>query len=180
MKYRQFDTDLWNREYTYGLSDKEFRAYVFLFTNERVNMCGIYRLTDRYAMFHLDINKMELEGLKKKFETDRKYFFFREWVFLPENDKHSKYSTNKYVVGKYVEEFNKIPSVVREYFLETLSLPYTPPFDLSKVSLSLNKKREMVKEIEREREKWAGTREGTRDGLELNEDIDPNSIPDNI
>jgi len=186
MNYRQIDTDFWNDEYIYYLNEREKLVFMFYFTNERVNMSGIYEMPDRLASYTLNLNKSELEEIKKKLESDRKYFFFKSWVFIPNNQKHSKYSTSKYVVKAFLNDFNKIPFDARNYFINTLKLKFTPPFDLKKITYSFSQEMEIVMEIEKEIEIEIRLETGKVPGVvknnyqPMNEDIDPDSLPNDL
>lgn len=126
MKYRQIATNIWEDSYILDLTDKEFRAFVYFFTNHKVNMVGIYELPDRMIRSTLGATLEELENIKKKFETDRKYFFHKGWVFINNFHKHNHYSSVPTVIDTYLDDFNTIPQDILHYFLVKLRLEYTP------------------------------------------------------
>ena len=180
MNYRQISTNFWNDEYIYELSDAELKAFVYFFTNDKVNKVGIYRMPFTYATYLLHLNKAEYIEIQKKFEATRKYFFYNEWVFIPNFHKHNRYSSNIHVVNSYVDEFNRIPNDVITYFLKTMNLEYIPPFDLTKINFEILKDNGNSNGNCNGNCKVSGTRVGTRDGLEHIEDVDPNLIPEDL
>lgn len=154
MNYRQFSTGFWDDKYIYDLPDHQKLLFAFYFTNEKVNMAGIYEIQDRRVLyFHKHLKENGLQQAKKKFEADSKYFFYEDWVYVANNHKNNQYSTNQYVVQSFLDEFNHIPKHVREYFFEEKALKYIPPFNLKKINYSLNEEKEMVMVIEKEKEK---------------------------
>ena len=180
MKYRQFNSHFWDDEYIYELSDREKMVFIFYFTNERVNMAGLYEMSDRKAMYYLNIEKKELEIIKKKFEIDRKYFFYQSWIYIANNHKNVSYSTSKFVIGSFVDQFNSIPYEVREYFFKTKAMKYNPPFNQQKTNYSFNKEMDMVMEKEMEMEMEISLRGSLPPSLPPRvgkEDVDPNDIP---
>lgn len=175
MKYRHINTDFWLDDYIAALSPIEKMVFAYLFTNERVNMCGIYQIPDRYITFVLGINQTVLDATKQKFESDRKYFFYKGWVMIVNNHKHVHFSTAKNIVTAYEKEFNRIPFDIKDYLFSFKGLTFIPPFDLKKIKIILNKKMEMVIEMEREMESRVGGTLG-KDTDVMNEDVDPDEI----
>lgn len=126
MKYRQIETSFWNDGYILELTSKEREFFIYLFTNDRVNMVGIYELPDRTIRATLGATLEELEAMKKKFEMDGKYHFFNGWVFVDNFFEHNKYSSAKPVVLSYIKEFNSIPQKILGRFLRNMRLFFKP------------------------------------------------------
>jgi len=126
MKYRKINTNFWDDGYILGLSDKEKLLFLYLFSNSKVNMVGIYELPDVIISSSLGASLGELEKMKKKFEADRKYFFYKGWVFVANYSEHNHYSTVTNVVNTFIKDFNLIPQEILNYFFRILKLPYTP------------------------------------------------------
>jgi len=89
-------------------------------------MVGIYELPDRIACSTLGATLEEWEKIKTKFESDRKYFFYRGWVYINNFHKHNAYSAIPNVIQTFLADFNSIPQDVLHYFLTKLGLNYTP------------------------------------------------------
>lgn len=127
MKYRQINTDFWEDNYILDLSDKEKIYFCYLFTNPRVNMVGIYEISDRIICATLGATLADLKKMQSKFEKDSKYYFYNNWVFINNFTKHNRYSSVKNVVDAFLTDFNSIPQEVLKHFLVKLKLLYTPP-----------------------------------------------------
>ena len=134
MKYRQIETNFWEDNYIITLTNLERLFFLYLFTNPKVNMCGIYELPDKIICYTLDLTLSDLGLLKAKLEKDNKFYFYRGWVFIINFSKHNMYSPAKPVVASFVKDYNNIPSYIKQYFLIDLYLPYEFPIkDADKV-----------------------------------------------
>ena len=136
MKYRQIKTDFWQDGYISELTDKEKLFFIYLFTNDRVNMCGIYELPDKFMLPTLGATLGELENMKQKMQKDNKYAFYKGWVFIINFADHNRYSSADNVVKAYLKEFNAIPAEILSYFTNTLCLEYCCPIE-SKVMVKV-------------------------------------------
>jgi hypothetical protein len=185
MKYKQISTDTWIDEYVGALPLAEKAVFIYLFTNDRVGMTGIYRLTDKYIMFMLGIDQSLLDHLKTKFENDRKYFFYKGWIYIVNNHKHVKFSTARNIIQAFQKEFNSIPTEIKEYFFTHKELKFSFPFEEQKISFHFSKNWEIEIEtvMEMEMERRVGGRVGGT--LEkytnvINENMDFKEIDDGI
>lgn len=186
MKYRHINTEFWSDEYIFELNDKELKTFIYLFTNEKANMVGIYKLSEPVTLFTLHLEKTEYEKIKNKFETDRKYFFYKGWVYVVNNHKHVFYSSAPNIIKAFCAEFNRIPKEVKNYFLNLKKLEFQTPISKKKEKITINEEMEMVMEREMEMEMESRLPPtlpptlGKYTDVELNEDVDPNIIPDDL
>lgn len=127
MKYRPINTNFWNDDYILSLNDKEIKAFIFLFSNDKVTKAGIYKLPERWALFILNIEVTEWNYMKTKFETDRKYYFFKDWVYIANFAHHNKFSPAENVIKSLAHEFNSVPAEIRNHYFTELNLPYVIP-----------------------------------------------------
>lgn len=133
MKYRPFNTNFWEDGYIEQLTDIEKLAFIFLFTNSKVNKCGIYEITDKKIIFHLGINTKELTEIKQKFKKDQKFSFFQNYVFIHNFSEHNKFSSAPNVLRSLVNDFNSIPVTVRDYFFNQQKLVYSLPTESKEI-----------------------------------------------
>jgi len=147
MKTRIIYTKIWEDEYFYSLDDKEQLAFLYLLTNSRINLSGIYELNDANLILWLRSTNEKIQQIKTKFQNDNKFIFYQGWVKVVNYDKYNSYSGNLNEVAK-IKEINLIPQhILKE--LDTLSIPYQYPIDTSsnKKSEIRNKKSEEAIEI---------------------------------
>lgn len=169
MKYRQIKTNFWEDNYILDLKKTEKLFFLYLFTNPKVNMCGIYELPDKTIRYTLDLTLEELKELKDKFQEDNKYIFHKGWVFVVNFSSHNVYSSAKAVISAFITDFNNIPDEIRNYFFNVLNLPYEIPI--------LNWDSVIVMDKVKDKDKKGSPRVGPRVGLRLNEEVNPDNIP---
>lgn len=126
MKYRQIATSFWEDGYTLRLSALEKLFFIYLFTNPKVNMVGIYELPDPLILPILGCSLDDLSKLKTKFEADRKFFFYDGWIYINNFVKYNRYSSAPNVINSFIQDFNKIPQKILNYFITDKQLNYIP------------------------------------------------------
>jgi len=126
MNYRKIATTIWNDNYFLELPDKEAKIFIYLFTNDKVNLVGIYELPDRIICSIVGATLQEWTKIKEKFERDRKYFFYKGWIYISNFAKHNSFSSAPNILNTFIKDFNAIPLEVKSHFLYDLKLPYRP------------------------------------------------------
>lgn len=91
MKTRIVHTRFWKDEYVSNLTAKEKLLFIYLLTNECVNMCGTYELPDKYICVDLGLTLPELEKAKEKFQADKRFYFDRGWIKIFRHEKYNSY-----------------------------------------------------------------------------------------
>jgi hypothetical protein len=172
MKYRQIATNIWEDSYALELNDKEFRAFIYFFTNHRVNMVGIYELPDRIIRYTLGATLEELDKIKQKFETDRKYFFYKNWIFINNFSKHNHFSSATSIIDTYINDFNSIPQDILKHFLIKLKLEYTPTIVKKDKVTKKTTVMVMVMVMDKEGRPYPRT-----EAISLDERVNPDDIP---
>jgi hypothetical protein len=168
MKYRQIETKFWEDGYILELTNKEREFFLYLFTNPRVTMCGIYELSDKTIMYSLGYSLGELSDFKKRFQGDNKYAFYKGWVYIINFNKYNSFSTAPNIIKSFVRDFNSIPNKIVNHFLNDLDLTYNIPENYTK---------DMV--MDKDKDKGVGGRLGGRLGMKLrliNEKLDLDKI----
>lgn len=171
MKYRQIATSIWEDDYILNLSDREFRAFIYFFSNHKVNMVGIYELPDVIIRYTLGATLDEISEIKKKFERDRKYFFYNGWVYINNFHKHNSFSSAPSVMNTYLKEFNSIPQDVLKHFLVNLELKYIPTIVKKDKVSKLNTVMVMVMVMDKE-----GYPYPRIEAKSINEDVNPDDV----
>jgi len=103
MKTRIIYTKFWHDNYISDLSIKEKLLFIYLTTNEQVNICGIYELPDKYIKFDLGLKQSELNKMKQKFMEDNKFIFINGWIKVVNHDIYNKFVGEKNNVAKEKE-----------------------------------------------------------------------------
>lgn len=95
MEARVLHTRFWTDEYINSLSIKERYFFLYLITNERVNIAGVYELPDIYIQAATSLKPAEIQKLKQKFQQDGKFIFYKSWVRIVNADKYQTYRGEK-------------------------------------------------------------------------------------
>jgi len=114
MKTRILYTKFWHDNYISGLSIKEKLLFIYLTTNDQVNICGIYELPDRYIKFDLGLRQFELDKIKQKFMEDGKFVFIDGWIKIINHDIYNKFVGEKNDKAKE-RELSLIPIKIRDF-----------------------------------------------------------------
>ncbi len=85
-------TKFWYDNYISALSAKEKLLFIYLISNEKVNICGIYELPDKYILLDTGLKQKELEIIKEKFMQDGKFAFIDGWVKIMNFDNYNSFS----------------------------------------------------------------------------------------
>lgn len=126
MKTRIIHTKFWEDGYISQLKADEVLAFIYLLTNPRVNLCGIYELPDNQIL--LPISKERWVAIKEKFMSDKKFVFVDSWVRIINYEKYNCYTGEKNVVARE-RELLLVPEQVKGYPIDTVSIDYRYPSD---------------------------------------------------
>ena len=129
MKTRILHTKFWQDAYITDLSVSESWAFMYFLTNDKVNMSGIYEVTSREVAFYTKLSVEEIREFAKKFQNDKKIFFFESWVCLVNHDKYNKYGKGEKQIPALIKELSYIPqrfwSALKEWDTSIYTSRYT-------------------------------------------------------
>ena len=117
MKTRIIYTKFWHDNYISELNIKEKLVFIYLVTNEKVNICGIYELPDKYIKFDLGLKQSELDRIKQKFQKDGKFTFIYGWIKITNFEIYNKFDGEKNKIAKQ-KEMALIPKKIIERIFE--------------------------------------------------------------
>lgn len=146
MKTRIVHTKVWRDEWFVNLSKDAKLLWLYLITNDQINICGIYEITSREILFDtgVEATKEILNELKPK------AIFVKNWVFIPNIEKYNKYRNAPTNNKAFDNEINRIPDCIIEEILSDTSIDtsiYTTPIlqeIRNKKSEIRNKKQELI------------------------------------
>ena len=95
MKTRILHTRFWQDGFICQLSHKEKLLFVYLLTNDKVNIIGIYELPDKYIKADLELTQPDLNKAKSKFQKAGKIIFMNGWIKIVNADKYNSYRGEK-------------------------------------------------------------------------------------
>lgn len=164
-KLRSVNTVFWSDPFIEDLDVDEKLLYLYLITNEKTNMLGIYEASIKKMSFETGIEMKRLGTILNRFEALRKVKYINNYVMLVNYMKHQKYNTNmkKAAITTYLELPNKLKDSELKLdesnpskAFETLSNHYGTVRKIEvEVEDKIEVENEVKNEIESEREKNA-------------------------
>ena len=106
-KLRSINTAIWSDSWFEELNPTAKLLFIYLITNEKNNMLGVYEITLRKISFDTGIDKTTIEKALKEFESIRKVRFIDNHIMLPNFIKHQSYNTN--MKKSAISTYNDLP-----------------------------------------------------------------------
>lgn len=114
MKTRILHTRFWQDEFVNNLNNKEKLLFIYLLTNDKVSLTGMYQLPDKYIKVDVEITNNELQKAKQKLAKAGKIYFYDGWIKIVNHDKYNSYTGEKIDEAKK-KELALIPNKVIHY-----------------------------------------------------------------
>ena len=89
---RYIRDEMWSDDWFYDLGTVEKLVWLFLLTNERNNVAGVYKLNRKWASNLLGVEKKTLDAILDAFSDAGKVFLHKDLVFLVNFHKHQSRS----------------------------------------------------------------------------------------
>jgi hypothetical protein len=124
-KYRPIKTCFWSDEFISTLTANAKLLYLYLLTNERTTLCGIYRLPIQYLYFETGLDKPQIEKAVKELES--KIVYKDGWAVVKNYQKHQ--SASPKIKAGIKREMSEIPQAIANllYGIDTLSIGIDKP-----------------------------------------------------
>lgn len=119
----------WEDNYISELNSNEKLLFLYCLTNPRISLSGIYEVPLRNIALDTGIDRVLIQEIFKKFETDRKITYIEGWICIINYPKHQNYQSPTILKG-VENEFKIIPSnivdkcVLLGYPIDTLYIPF--------------------------------------------------------
>lgn len=118
-KLRSIDTKIWSDTWFEELCAEEKLLFIYLITNEKTNMLGVYEMSKKKISFETSISISNVEKHLKRFENDAKIIYKKNNVILSNFLKHQKYNKNMMVSA--VRTYNNLPNELKIKDLEHIN-----------------------------------------------------------
>lgn len=106
-KLRSINTSFWSDPWIETLEPKEKLLFIYLFTNSKTNMLGIYESSARKISFESGVDLNEVESIFDKFQLAGKIKIIGHYVILTNYMKHQNYNPN--MKKSAVDTYNSLP-----------------------------------------------------------------------
>ena len=126
MKARILHTKIWEDEFFSNLTTAEKLLFVYLLTNESVDIIEIYEITTRKIMFDTGLSDETVRNAKKKIAESGKILFRGDYVLLRNAGKYQNFTGKLNDVAK-TKSFGNLPLEIQRWFKENGGYPYDTP-----------------------------------------------------
>lgn len=96
-KKRYFDTNFWSDTWVDGLSHSEKLFFIYLITNDRTSIAGVYEMPVKRMVSETDFSKAEISQMFKRMQNKVRYI--DGWVVLRNSIKSQNYKNEKIRLG---------------------------------------------------------------------------------
>lgn len=111
-KTRYIKTDFWSDSFIESLDPTEKLLFIYLFTNDRLDLCGIYEITIRKISFETGINEERVQKIISKFSEKWKIHYIDWYICVINFTKHLQ--MNPSVILWIERSKNLIPKPILE------------------------------------------------------------------
>ena len=132
-KQRYINTKIWSDSWVSELDPVEKLLFLYILTNERTNIAGIYELPIKIMSIETGIEKQMIENILNRFKKDKRVEYFNGWVVIANFVKHQDIGNLKIIQG-----INSILRSIPQSILDTLSIPYIYPSNYSNSNSNSN------------------------------------------
>ena len=111
-KTRYIKTDFWSDQFIEWLSVEEKLLYIYLFSNEKVDLCGAYEISLKKISFETGISIKNVELAIIEFSKKWKVFY-RDWYIFMKN--FTKHLTKSPSIDQWIERSkNALPKPIQD------------------------------------------------------------------
>lgn len=111
-KLRSVSTAFWSDPFIEELSPNEKLLFLYLITNEKTNMLGIYESSIKKIAFETGMNQNSITDALKKFESKNKVKYIDNFVILVNFMKHQNFNTN--MMKSAIDIYNNLPNSLKD------------------------------------------------------------------
>lgn len=111
MKTRIIHTKVWKDNWYVSLSKDAKFLWLYLLSNDKINISGIYELSDREILFDTSIDETTLKSIKK--ELHPKAIFCEGWVKIINVERYNRYRNSPLNETAYLREISYLPDSVK-------------------------------------------------------------------
>tara|TARA_R110002051_G_C8769409_1_gene503364 strand:+ start:31988 stop:32818 length:831 start_codon:yes stop_codon:yes gene_type:complete len=110
-KLRSVSTAFWSDPFIEDLTPNEKLLFLYLVTNEKTNMLGIYESSVKKISFETGLTKSEVFNALKGFEKVSKVKYINNFVILVNFMKHQNFNTN--MKKSAIDVYNNLPNELK-------------------------------------------------------------------
>lgn len=150
-KLRSLSTAFWSDPFIEELSPSEKLLFIYLITNEKTNMLGIYESSIKKISFETGIPSNTITEALKKFEINGKVKYSNNYVILVNFMKHQNFNPN--MMKSAIDVYNNLPNELKDNDIKVDKSDHLKGFETLLKHFGMVSKYEVEDEIEDELEK---------------------------
>ena len=134
---RPIKDEMWSDSWFYELDPSEKLLWVFLLTNERQNVAGIYQANMSWICSNTGFDKQVVEMILRRFEESGKIARKNDWIVLLNHYKHQSLSPK--IEEGMARILNELPDDILDiYPIHRVCLRYRTLLNLTKLIIGEN------------------------------------------
>lgn len=149
-KLRSVSTKIWSDTWFEDLTPNQKLLFIYLITNEKTNMLGIYEVSFKKISFETGIQRSEVEKAIKIFEEAGRVRYEHNHIILTKFLKHQNFNTN--MKKSAIDVYNELPKELKDKGLNLSKETVTESFESLSNHLGMVRKIEVEYEYELEEE----------------------------
>jgi hypothetical protein len=146
VKTRVVQTKFWRDEFIGELSPTEKLLYLYLLTNEYVNIIHLYECPDKRIMFETGLNSEQLEKGKQDLQSGGKVFFKDGFVYLYNSNKYEDFTGESNDTAKE-RLLSELSNDIRTWYIDIKERGvYTPQRGANNKNTVISNKKQVIRE----------------------------------
>lgn len=109
---RMVNTVFWNDNYIFDLNANEKLVFLYLLTNERTSLAGIYEINLKLTSLYTGLPVEDVEQALIRFDNDKKIVYEKGWVIILNFVKHQR--QNPSIQNGIKNAISELPTWIQE------------------------------------------------------------------
>lgn len=123
--FRNIFTRMWNDKWFMSLKTDEKLLFIYLFSNERSSVCGMYELPFRTIVFETGISKNRVSEILNKLQEDKKVYYFDGVVWVVNFKKYNNSGNSVKIKIRIMKDIDMTPDgEVKKMYCAVNKIPY--------------------------------------------------------
>jgi len=124
--FRNIFTRIWNDKWFVILDIDEKLLFIYLFSNERASICGMYELPLRTIVFETGIEKNRVLQILDRLQQDKKVFYVDEVVWIVNFQKYNNSGNSAKVKIRIIKDIEMTPDgEIKKMYCKANKIPYS-------------------------------------------------------
>lgn len=124
-EFRNIHTRIWKDDWFSELEVDAKCLFIYLFSNERASVCGMYELPLKYIAFETGIDKKRVVEILGEFEQAKKVYYRDSLVWVVNLKKYNDSGDNAKVRIRTAKDLETIPDCeLKKMYFEYHKIPY--------------------------------------------------------